>query len=242
MLMKRKSAITIVCLLLAGAIARGEQQKSESPKTLQGFSVVLLLGEKETPPPPPPPPPTASRPLPQSAPPIPPPPPAPSEELSAQARKALADIKDFLPYKNYRVLDSQWVAADSNPLVVTVRLHGLSNQEYEFGLSGKRVPNAAGPSVGLDAQVQVALRTPSLSDAARGQAVARLAQLEDRVKSGRNIAEAQREMATLRQAISGGQTLLDTSLKVGVGETVVVGTSRIQGDKALVVVLTAVSR
>lgn len=36
------------------------------------------------------------------------------------------------------------------------------------------------------------------------------------------------------------RSLIDTSFRMDVGETVVVGTSRLQGDKALIVLLTAV--
>jgi hypothetical protein len=36
--------------------------------------------------------------------------------------------------------------------------------------------------------------------------------------------------------------VIDTSFNMDIGETVVVGTSRLQGDKALIVLLTAVGR
>src|SRR5690349_6075594 len=48
----------------------------------QGFSVVLVLGEM-----------TGT---------------GPAESVPPAARKALVDMKDFLPYKSYRLLDSQW--------------------------------------------------------------------------------------------------------------------------------------
>jgi hypothetical protein len=37
------------------------------------------------------------------------------------------------------------------------------------------------------------------------------------------------------------RTIIDTSFTMDIGETVVVGTSRLQGDKALIALLTAVS-
>jgi hypothetical protein len=40
----------------------------------------------------------------------------------------------------------------------------------------------------------------------------------------------------------GGAPLIDTSFRMDVGETVVVGTSRLQGSTALIVLLTAVGR
>ena len=48
----------------------------------QGFSVVLVLGDI------------------QSA--------ASSDDVPLAARKALADMKDFLPFKSYRLLDAAW--------------------------------------------------------------------------------------------------------------------------------------
>ena len=59
--------------------------QAQEPRRVQGFSVLLLVGETQG-----------------AA--------APPENISAPARKALADIKDFLPYKRYRALDTVWVA------------------------------------------------------------------------------------------------------------------------------------
>ena len=75
------------------------------PLEMQGFSVALLLGEVNgggTP-----------------------------DNLPPGATKALADLREFLPYKNYRLLDTQWIrccAASS----VTGRLRGLDEQQYTF--------------------------------------------------------------------------------------------------------------
>src|SRR4051812_26055396 len=70
----------------------------------RGFSVVLLLGETQTT--------GAGDGL----------PPAPT------LRKALADVKDFLPYRSYRVVDTQWLRSGST------RMHGLDDQEYDVDL------------------------------------------------------------------------------------------------------------
>ena len=40
---------------------------------------------------------------------------------------------------------------------------------------------------------------------------------------------------------AGRRTIIDTSFTMDIGETVVVGTSRLQGDKALIALLTAVA-
>src|SRR5437867_6569001 len=49
----------------------------------QGFSVVLVLGDS------------------QSS--------TTADTVPPAARRALADMKDFLPYKGYRLLDAQWI-------------------------------------------------------------------------------------------------------------------------------------
>ncbi len=99
-----------------------------------------------------------------------------------------------------------------------------------------RPPNAEGLEFRVD------LRTPSVSDFDKGNALARMKELEDNMKSGRGVAEAQRETARLKQVMAGSQLLITTTTQLVIGETVVVGTSRVQGEKALVMLLTAVPR
>ena len=61
-----------------------QQARAGGPKAeLQGFSMVLVLGDMQAGP--------------------------AAEGLSPAARKALADMKDFLPYKSYRLLDTVWI-------------------------------------------------------------------------------------------------------------------------------------
>ena len=60
------------------------------------------------------------------------------------------------------------------------------------------------------------------------------------------IAAIQKELEqekSLRDAAArvGGRSIIDTSFMMDVGETVVVGTSRVAGDKALIALLTAVA-
>jgi hypothetical protein len=83
---------------------------ANAQSTQRGFSVVLLLGEAQTT--------SAGDGL----------PPAPT------LRKALSDVKDFLPYKSYRVLDTQWLRGGST------RMHGLDDQEYDVDLLADEVP------------------------------------------------------------------------------------------------------
>jgi hypothetical protein len=53
--------------------------------------------------------------------------------VPAAARKALGDLKDFLPYKSYRLLDAQWILGSQRTIS---RLRGANDQEYELTLRG----------------------------------------------------------------------------------------------------------
>ena len=77
------------------------------PGATYGFSVVLVLGDMQGG--------------------------ATADNVPAAARKALTDLKDFLPYKSYRLLDSAWVLGSGN---VSTRLRGVDDQEYNLNLSG----------------------------------------------------------------------------------------------------------
>ncbi len=80
---------------------------ASDPVPRRGFNVVLLLGDM------------------QGA--------DAQDSIPVAARKALADMKDFLPYKNYRLLDTQWIIGASSGPAVT-RLRGVDDQEYELEL------------------------------------------------------------------------------------------------------------
>src|SRR5436309_3301332 len=77
------------------------------PGATYGFSVVLVLGDMQGG--------------------------ATADNVPAAARKAIADMKDFLPYKSYRLLDSAWILGSDN---VSTRLRGADDQEYTLNLSG----------------------------------------------------------------------------------------------------------
>jgi hypothetical protein len=71
----------------------------------QGFSVVLVLGDLRAV--------------------------AGEEDIPPAARKALTDMKDFLPYRSYRLLDAAWILCCSSTRAVT-RLRGPDEHEYEI--------------------------------------------------------------------------------------------------------------
>jgi hypothetical protein len=96
--------------------------------TPQGFSVVLVLGDLQ-----------AS---------------SPSDDVPQAARKALTDMRDFLPYKSYRLLDAAWLLCcghesrrEGRPSVpmpaqtISQILRGPEGQEYELRLATSRADN-----------------------------------------------------------------------------------------------------
>src|SRR6266513_2368363 len=93
-----KSILTITTALMLCAAAAYAQKKQN------GFSVILLIGENQAAP--------GGDNL----------PPAPG------IRKALNDVKEFLPYRSYRVLDTQWLRSGAT------RMKGLDDQEYDVNL------------------------------------------------------------------------------------------------------------
>jgi hypothetical protein len=142
------------------------------PLEMQGFSVALLLGEVEG----------GSTP----------------DNLPAGATKALADVREFLPYKSYRLLDTQWIRCCASSGVYG-RLRGLDEQHYTFNIS---INTFSG---------QKMTATFSLAN----EAVTPL---------------------DMKKPIIASNFSMET------GETVVIGTSSLKGNRALVVLLTAVPR
>jgi hypothetical protein len=123
----------LLCAAVAGAVlvsnpaharqaaesAPGKKLSNPEPMPRRGFNVVLLLGDM------------------QDA--------AGQDTIPVAARKALSDMKDFLPYKGYRLLDTQWVLASNSGPAIT-RLRGTDDQEYELELraSPTMQPDARG--------------------------------------------------------------------------------------------------
>jgi hypothetical protein len=138
---------------------------------------------------------------------------APTRDLPPAASKALADMSQFLPYKSYELLDARWILGSPRS---TSLIRGPENREYELEL---RTSARSGSGV----QIGFNLRDPR-------QAFPFVAGRGFRNGSG-----------TVRVVKHPGR-IIDTTFNMDVGETVVVGTSRLQGDKALIVLLTAVGK
>ena len=229
-----RSVIVAIGLVLTSSSAWAQTSTS----ALQGFSVVLVLGDVQDGP--------------------------PSDNIPPGARTALADLKDFLPYRSYRVLDTTWVLASSTTRqAVTSRLRGLDEQDYEVELD--RMP--VSPS-----SLQIRFRMAELGGygtqktdrdselrAEIQRMIAARSALENQLRQPatdpgtvnalrQKLVDAELALETrhnqLRSAASlSGATMIDTSFTMSLGETVVVGTSRMRGgNKALIVLLTAATR
>lgn len=206
----------------------------------QGFSVVLVLGDL-----------TGSASADANVPPA--------------ARKALNDMKDFLPYKGYRLLDAEWVLGSRS----TTRLRGPEGQDYELILEG--LPH--------NGKLRVSFRLRDSAADAPGDMAMSTARAGERASLEQRVKELEREIAAIHERGADrtpeatvriaqltelkrrlesdvpttmvwtprGRSVIDTSFDMDVAETVVVGTSRLKdtskdGGRALIALLTAVPR
>jgi hypothetical protein len=104
----------------APAQTKKESFSPADPLPRRGFNIVLLVGDMQGP--------GYPKPIPEAA------------------MRALADMRDFLPYKGYSLLDTQWIIGGTSSPAVT-RLRGLDGQEYEMELRASPLltPGTAAP-------------------------------------------------------------------------------------------------
>lgn len=140
-----------------------------------------------------------------------------AEALPKGVAKALDDLRDFLPYKSYRVVDGVLVRASEEAYA---RLTGPGGAEYQVQMQFRpEVPGAAGSPASAYVIDRFQMREEP-SPAA----------LE---KAGGSKGPAVAPMAP--------ESNLTASFRIARGETVVVGSSRLDGgDEAMIVLLTAV--
>jgi len=133
-----------------------------------------------------------------------------SNDVPEAARKALDELKAFLPFKSYRLYDSGVIGAPSENYGATLRLRGQevrgqAAQLFEVTMARQR-------------------NSPTLDVAMR------------EVATVQNIGSTAK--TTAATAESWANSLMSASVRLRSGETVVVGTSRIKGDTALVLLIT----
>jgi hypothetical protein len=195
------AAVLAAALPTAAQQARGrgttgpfQVSMGEPIPNLRGFGVVLVQGEMQTG--------TAD-----------------GQTVPAAALKALNDLKDFLPYKNYKLLDTQWTMGGGR---MSGTLRGPENSSYTFEVQARK---------GTDAPIVISRFMLG------GPAEDRMAGLV-----ARGMATSNQANEFYVKASPFTRSLIDTSFSMDIGETVVVGTSRLQGNNALIVLLTAVSK
>lgn len=244
----RREVMLAAALLGACAVGVTAQQAAPAPpaqtpraertRTLpQGFSVVLVLADL-----------TAT---------------TAQDDVPPAARRALMDMKDFLPFKSYKLLDAAWILGQGGSGRTLTRLRGVDDQEYELRLDtapadqgrvGVRFTLTDSPGeehvtqnftaasqarVNAELELEQARLQAELEEARRAKQDARARDIEVR------MAELRRRLSnvrvTPRKVSVGGRAVVDTNFTMDIGETVVVGTSRLRGgSRALIALLTAV--
>lgn len=226
-----------------------------------------------------------------------------SDNVPEAARKALADMKDFLPYKRYQLLDAAWILCcapnttiDRGADQVSGRVRGPDGHDYLYTVDPGEV---VGPKLNLRFTMREVLNPVTssinvnrLSDTARLEyarqhgeafreldearlqlrttkqrfdvgtatrsemdgATTRARRAEDRVRDlasilnddqARGVAQGGaggRGGGSARGGTTFGREIMDSSFSVSPGETVVIGTSRLNGDQALIAILTAATK
>jgi len=133
------------------------------------------------------------------------------DDLPQNARKAIEDIRGFLSFKSYRLID---VAILRSNGVGRGLVNGPDGQDYEIRFHFSSDP----------ASNQLLMRSFRLS---------RQAQISPTALRGLDTGEAPSPQPD--------RDMISTSFSVGANETIVVGSSKLDGDgQALIVLLTAI--
>lgn len=141
-------------------------------------------------------------------------------DLPAGAQKALQDLRDFLPYKHYEILGTGWFQATQGEMSFG-QLTGQGDQSYVYRFRFAKA--------GIDEQKKLFVDEFSLDR--EGGTPRPPAPASEKVEG----------QAAIAPPAPRSRTVINTSFGLGVGETVVVGTSQIEGTgDALVVLLSAI--
>lgn len=212
-----------------------------------------------------------------------------NDSVPGAAKKALADMRDFLPYKSYRLLDAEWMLCCGGPVgAVSGRVRGPEEQDYSYsltttgvsdskitvhfsmreapapvaGVSGAGGTNAAAAlsdTARADYSRQLYEATKELDEAERQlenlkpKVDVGLAPKEDYQAARQRYERAMGRSQELRKMLTGqrsersrvssaSRSIMDSTFSIAVGETVVIGTSRLKGEKALIALLTAAAK
>lgn len=139
-----------------------------------------------------------------------------SEGLPISAKKALDDLRDFLPYRSYALLDTVLLRTARN---AETTMRGPDGREFGVSLGFRREKGSGEP--------ELHIKTFRVAD-----------------KTGSHRREPMEIPSKDVQVLlppSVPRTIISTSFGIDVGETVVVGSSRLDGgEKALILLVTAI--
>jgi hypothetical protein len=127
--------------------------------------------------------------------------------LPKNAEKAIHDVRDFLPFKSYKLLDSGLVRIEEG-MEGAVRLDGIAPQQYDVRVAWQE----KGAKLSIWHFAVMPVRAKATTPLGPGVAP-----------------EAERPLIT-------------TAFSIDVGETIVVGSSKLGGNQALVILFTAVPK
>jgi len=222
------------------------------------------------------------------------------QNVPAAARKALADMKDFLPYQRYQLLDAAWIlCCGSNTTQVSGRVRGPDGRDYLYTVDPgdivgsklnlrftmREMQDSAASSINFErlsdtarlefvrqqaeaardldeavlqlrtigTRYEVGTATPSEYEAAKMRERRAQQRFQDLQRIGSGGAGQARGAAPAvaagraggggsRSGTTVGRETMDSSFSIAPGETVVIGTSRINGDQALIAILTAATK
>jgi hypothetical protein len=173
-----------------------------------------------------------------------------ADNVPEAAKKALADMKDFLPYKSYRLLDAAWILGTS----ATSQLRGMDDMVYSVRINANSLSwagtlwnvNFSLDEAGAGRSSQSLRQDIDLVNKLNALKLERVTAQQKYKASNPRVTELDAKIAEINTQMSAdrsgrNQAILDTSFSMNIGETVVVGTSRVRGDKALIVLLTSVA-
>ena len=248
-------ALTPVAASAQQSAARGTSRSNPAVGLgIHGFSVVLVVGSLQG---------TAA---------------SSSESVPDSAKKALNDMKDFLPYKRYQLLDAAWMLCCAGARGgVTGRVRGPDERDYNYYVDpigvGDSKLNVRFSIREMNDPPLAAVNAAKVSDTARlehsrqlYEAIRERDEAEVRLRNARQkfdvglLAGSEIEALTVRSRVASqrvedlqrragasrhgtsGQNIIDSTFSISLGETVVVGTSRLHGDRALIAILTAATK
>jgi hypothetical protein len=135
-----------------------------------------------------------------------------SDDVPPPARRALEELKAFLPFKGYQLWDAGVIGAPSETTPATLRLRGQDTQLFEITLTR--------PKWATDGALDVVMRDATIAS------------------GGTRSGAGGRLPAIVVVPMPRGESLMSANVRLDAGETVIVGTSRVRGDRALVLLIT----